>query len=79
MVAVGHDCVEGREAMSASAPKKTDPAEALRHGAQKLLERPLADIEQELLLKYLEIPFKVLYGDFCIVFRRYSFVRQRRR
>jgi 16S rRNA (guanine527-N7)-methyltransferase len=41
--------------MSASAPKKTDPAEALRQGAQKLLDRPLTEVEQELFTKYLEL------------------------
>jgi 16S rRNA (guanine527-N7)-methyltransferase len=41
--------------MSASGPKKTDPVEALRQGAQKLLDRPLTDPEQDLFQKYLDL------------------------
>jgi len=41
--------------MSPGTPKKTDPAEALRQGAQKLLERPLTDAEAVLFLKYLDL------------------------
>jgi 16S rRNA (guanine527-N7)-methyltransferase len=41
--------------VSAGLPKKSDPAEALRQGAGKLLARPLTDAETDLLLKYLEL------------------------